>query len=184
MNSSQDRQPGGLEWVERNFTRIARYLAITAGIFALIITLISIKEIIFRNLFESPSNWGTEVEELLVLWIFLLPMAFTQMNGGMVRVTFVIEKLPRALYPWFKILASFSCLLFGSLFTYASYRFFSEVVPGSYFPETGFPAAIQRGFVFVSAILLTLAGLISTVRDILVFERNPSLQDGEAGGIN
>jgi hypothetical protein len=67
---------------------------------------------------------------------------------------------------------------------YASYRFFSEVVPGSHFPETGFPAAIQRGFVFVSATLLTLAGLISTVRDIVLFDRNPSLQHGEAGGTN
>ena len=180
MNASQDPLPKGLEWVERNFTRFARYLAVTAGIFVLIITLISIKEIVFRNLFESPSNWGSELEELLVLWIFLLPMAFTQMNGGMVRVTFVIEKLPRALYPWFKILASFSCLLFGALLVYASYRFFSEVVPGSYFPETGFPAAIQRGFVFVAAILLALAGLISMIRDILVFEQNSTLHDGEA----
>ena len=178
MNPSQDRLPAGLEWVKRNFTRLARLLAIIAGIFILIIVLISIKEIIFRNLFDSPSNWGTEVEELLVLWIFLLPMAFTQMKGGMVRVTFFIEKLPRAFYPWFKILASLSGLLFGTLLAYASYRFFSEVVPGSYFPETGFPAAIQRGFVFVSAILLALAGLISTVRDILVFEINPGLQDG------
>ena len=180
MNSSPDRLPSGLEWVERNFTKFARLLALVAGIFVLIITVISIKEIIFRNLFESPSNWGTEVEELLALWIFLLPMAFTQMNGGMVRVTFLIEKLPKSLHPWFNILASFSSLLFGSLFIYASYRFFSEVVPGSYFPETGFPAAIQRGFVFVSAILLTLAGLISTVRDIILFDKNPRLQDGEA----
>ncbi|MBU2634739.1 MAG: TRAP transporter small permease [Nanoarchaeota archaeon] len=167
------------KWFERYFLRISRWLTLFTGIFALAITVISIREIIFRNL-GSPSEWGSEVTELMVLWVFLVPMAYTQMSGGMIRVTFFIEKLPLKVYGLFKLLSSLSSVIFGLLFFRASYMFYSATVAGSYFPETGFPAAVQRAGVPLSALLLVTAGVFCTIKDILAIATgNISKEDSE-----
>jgi TRAP-type C4-dicarboxylate transport system permease small subunit len=142
-------------------------LAWLAGIIILAIVAVSINEIILRNAFTAPTTWGSEVVELMVLYVFLMPMAFAQLDEGMIRITFFVEKLPRKVYGTLKLIASFSSVVFGLLLFKASYLFFLATVPGSNFPETSFPAQVQRGVVPLCALLLALAGAICVIRDAL-----------------
>lgn len=137
-----------------------------AGMLIVATMILLLKETISRN-FGMPSSWPGEITTILVLWIFLMPMAFSQLDGGMIRVTFLVEKLPQKIQRWMRVLASFSGTLFGLLLFKSSLRFYMAVVPGSQYPVTHFPAAIQRGIIPICAILLAVAGLICVFRDIL-----------------
>lgn len=160
----------GFEWLDRNYGRFAKAFALTAGALILATTAMCLWAVTTRNL-GMPSAWLGEVIMLLVLWIFLLPMAFTQLDGGMIRVTFFVEKMPQKVRPWLGLLASFSSVVFGLLLFKASFGFYQAVVPGGYFPLTHFPAAVQRAAVPICALLLAIAGVLCLVRGVLALVR-------------
>ena len=160
----------GFEWLDRNYTRFCWMLCLTAGVFILATTVICLRESVFRNL-GMPSLWSSEVIILSVIWIFLLPIAFAQLDGGMIRAGFFVDKLPPKVRPWLGLLAPFSAVVFGLLFLKASLGFYQAVVAGSYFPVTHVPAAVQRGMVPACALLLTIAGVVCLVRGVLALVR-------------
>lgn len=160
----------GFQWLDRNYTRSSWMLALSAGALIVMMAGFCLREIVFRNL-GMPSTWAHEAITLMVIWVFLLPMALTQLSGGMIRVTFFIDKLPQKVRPWLGLVAPFSAVLFGLLFFKASFGFFQDLVPGSYYLYTGFPTVVQRGMVPICALLLALAGVICLVRDVLALVR-------------
>jgi TRAP-type C4-dicarboxylate transport system permease small subunit len=154
------------QWLDQKYGFFAKMVALLAGLIMLIVTGITLKEVASRNL-GMVSHWSNEMCLILVLWMFLLPVAYSQMTGGMIRITFFIDKLPRKLQPWLHMLGSLSAVIFGLIFIQASLSYLGRVTPGSYFMITHFPTVIERALIPVCASLLTIAAIICLGRDIL-----------------
>ena len=163
---SKGEPPGIWPTVDRLFEMISKVAAYIAGFFILLMGFLLIKEIIFRNL-GMPGSWTSETLELLIMWVFLLPMAFSQMDGAMIRVTMVTGKFSPRVQVGFHIFSSLSAIAFGLLLFIASYGFYAKTAGGSYFPETGLPTIVQRAGVPLCSLLLTLSAIVCTIRSIL-----------------
>jgi TRAP-type C4-dicarboxylate transport system permease small subunit len=184
MDKEQSAHKSKSFWpkVDSGFTSVAKAIAVLAGIAILTMVFLSLKELVMRNL-GMPGSWAGEAIELLVMWTFLLPMAYSQLDGAMIRVTLLTDKLSPKAQVGFVVLSAVSAIVFGLLLLDASYGFFANTAPGAYYPETGFPTIIQRGCVPACALLLAFSGLICTVRAIKGL-KNPerflaSLEGGE-----
>ena len=167
--------------VDGGLTSVAKAIAMLAGIAILTMVFLSLKELVMRNL-GMPGSWAGEAIELLVMWTFLLPMAYSQLDGAMIRVTLLTEKLSPKAQVGFVVLSAISAVVFGLLLFNASYGFFTKTAPGAYFPETGFPTIIQRGGVPACALLLAFSGLICTVRAIKGLKDPEKFLAGLEGG--
>lgn len=135
------------------------------GIILIIMVGLTVKEMLARNL-GFASAWTSEATEIMILWVFLVPMAFSQMDGGMVRVTFIVDKFPEQVKAIFKILASIMAVLFAFSLCYANYSFFVQTVAGGYYPETGWPVIIQRALPPTAAFLLIIASFLCILREL------------------
>jgi TRAP-type C4-dicarboxylate transport system permease small subunit len=160
------RENAGL-WpkLEKLYGGVIKSVAMLAGLIILTMVVLSLKELIMRNL-GMPGSWTGETIEIMVMWTFLLPMAYSQLDGAMIRVTLLTDKLSPQNQVRFLVLSSLSAVVFGVILLNASYGFFAKTAPGAYYPETGFPTIIQRAGVPACALLLTFSGLVCTVRAI------------------
>ncbi len=155
----------GFQWIDQKYGLFTKMVALFAGLIMLTVVGIILKEVVSRNI-GMVSHWSNEMTLILVLWMFMVPLAFSQMSGGMIRITFFVDKLPSKLHPWLHLFSSLSAVIFGLLFIMASLSYFKLTTPGSYFMITHFPTVIQRGLIPVSASLLTIAAIICVGRDI------------------
>ena len=91
MQSS--RENAGL-WpkLEKLYGGVIKSVAMLAGLIILTMVVLSLKELIMRNL-GMPGSWTGETIEIMVMWTFLLPMAYSQLDGAMIRVTLLTDKL-------------------------------------------------------------------------------------------
>ena len=160
------RENAGL-WpkLEKLYGGVIKTVAMLAGLIILTMVVLSLKELIMRNL-GMPGSWTSETIEIMVMWTFLLPMAYSQLDGAMIRVTLFTDKLSPQNQVRFLVLSSLSAVVFGVILLTASYGFFAKTAPGAYYPETGFPTIIQRAGVPACALLLTFSGLVCMVRSI------------------
>ena len=154
-------------WLDSKYSWFAsRSGGLLVGLMILFLMCINLGEIILRNA-GNPTVWTSELSTIMMLWVFLLPLVFTQMSGGMIRITILTSRMPLKIRPWIDLLGSFSAILFGILLFVASLRFLQTAVPGGYFMGTHFPVGVQRGLVPVFASLLIIAGILCFVREIL-----------------
>ena len=162
-----------LQWLDRNYSRLTKVVASFAGILALLTMVILLFDMTTRNL-GNVSSWPNETSLILVMWMFLLPVAFTQMTGGMLRITFIADKLPRKVQPWLVLLCSLAAVIFALVFLRASLSYLAMVKPGSFYPITHFPTVLQRGLIAGCAALLSLATIVCFGRDIFnLYRRSP-----------
>ena len=167
MNNKQSAQNSKGLWprIDGGFTAVGKAIAMLAGLVILAMVFLSLKELVMRNM-GMPGSWSGEAIEIMVMWTFLLPMAYSQLDGAMIRVTLFTEKLSPKNQVRFLVLSAFSAIVFGLLLFNASYGFFAKTAHGAYYPETGFPTIIQRGGVPACALLLAFSGLLCTIRAI------------------
>ena len=163
---SKEKPPGIWRTVDRLLEKTSKAAAYLAGFFILLMGFLLLKEIVFRNI-GMPGSWTSEALELLIMWAFLLPMAFSQMDGAMIRVTMITGKFSPRVQVAFHIFSSLSAISFGLLLFVASYGFYAKTAGGSYFPETGLPTIVQRAGVPLCSLLLTVSAIVCTIRSIL-----------------
>ena len=155
------------QWLDRNYTLFSKVVGgLLVGIIILIMMSLNLGEIVFRNA-GNPTLWTSELGEIMILWVFVLPLFFTQMSGGMIRITFLTSKFPPKVRPWVDLLGSLSALVFGVILFMSSFKFLQMTPPGGYFTATHFPVGLQRGLIPVFALLLAIAGLLCLTREIL-----------------
>lgn len=154
--------------LENGCERVFGYtLALFAGTVGLSMILFMLTSMVGRNLkITGLATWCVEMGHILVLWVFILPMAYAMFSGGMIRVTFFVSKMPEKLRPWFEVLSSLSCIAIAAALFYAGTRFLLAVLPGAYYPETHFPAAIVRAAIPIGGAGLLIAGLIVLRRNV------------------
>ena len=173
------------EWFESKYSWFARkFGGQFVGLLIIVLIVLLLLEILLRNV-GHPTLWTSELATIIVFWTFVLPLFYTQMVGGMIRVTALTSKFPPGLRRWVDLLGSFSAILLGTFLFIASFRFVLVAVPGGYFAATHFPAILQRELVVLFAFLLIIAGIVCFIRELIDMrtckisanEKNADFQD-------
>lgn len=152
--------------VYRVYAKLLMVLAVIAafGFFA-IMWLIDLNSL-SRKVFNAPITGTLEITEATMVIAILMPMAYTQMRGGHIRVTLLTKHLsPR----WQRHLYTFT-LAVGFVFcawaTYASFNFFlrSYAVDEHAWGTVSFPIYPSKGAVALGLLLLTIQFLLQVIR--------------------
>ena len=153
--------------MERGYEGASWRVAWFAGIIIVALMFLTLGSMVSRNLrLCDVATWCSEITYILVLWTFLLPMVYSQFSGGMVRVTFFVERVPGKFRPWFEMFSSGTAVLISASLLYASVRFLLATSPGTFYPESGLPVLVERMVTPLGSLLLLGAGLICVRRDI------------------
>lgn len=94
------------------YARVVTWFSVLAGAMLFGLMFLICANSLSRKLFNFPIVGTLEITEALMPFVILLPMAFTQMRDGHIRVTLVTDRLPR---PVRRILRTVM-LLIGALF--------------------------------------------------------------------
>jgi len=168
--------------IEHGYEEVGKRVAWFAGMIAVFSVFLTLGSTVCRNLMLSDSaTWCSEMTYILVLWVFLLPMVYSQFSGGMVRVTFLAEKVPEKFRPWLELLSSIAVVLISMSLLYASTRHLIATSPGTFYPASGFPVIVERTAIPIGSLLLFGAGLICVKRDILVLRTRSTHISSEQG---
>jgi len=161
--------------MERGYEGASWRVAWFAGIVIVVLMFLTLGSMVSRNLrLSDTATWCSEMTYILVMWTFLLPMVYSQFSGGMVRVTFFVERVPGKFRPWLELFSSGTTVLIGASLLYASMRFLLATSPGTYYPESGFPVLAERMLIPLGSLLLLGAGLICVRRDISALRARPA----------
>lgn len=154
------------ETIYRLYTKLLMAIAVIAafGFFG-IMWLIDANSL-SRKFFSAPITGTLEITEALMVVAILMPMAYTQMRRGHIRVTLITKHFPPVAQRVFYTSALLIGLVFSAWATYASYDFFlrSYSVNEHAWGSVSFPIYPSKGAVALGMLLLTIQFLLDAIR--------------------
>ena len=100
---------------------IHRTLVLFSAVVLLALTLLTVTDATGRYFFLQPVKGGTEVSQQMMAYVVFLGLAYTLITGGHVRVTLVLDKLPRKFNLGAQIVIDLVGICFCSLLVYGSW---------------------------------------------------------------
>jgi C4-dicarboxylate transporter DctQ subunit len=82
-------------------SRFNLVLAIISGILVTIIGFLAVFEAVMRGLFNSPTSWGSDVSQYLLIWAIFLGTSYSLQEKGHVAVDFIRDAVANA--GWLKV---------------------------------------------------------------------------------
>lgn len=119
-----------------------------------------------RKLFNFPVVGTLEGTEALMVIAILMPMAYTQMRRGHIRVTLLTKRLPQGTQRLLYALTLLIGMLFAAWATYASFEFFmrSYSINEQAWGSVRFPIYPSKGAVALGMGLLSVQFLLDFIR--------------------
>jgi TRAP-type C4-dicarboxylate transport system permease small subunit len=100
-------------------------LFVCGGVLTSIFTMVTL-DVFMRFLFNKPLPASLSISELLVGWVIFIPLAYTLLTGGHVRVSIISLKLPHRLQVLADAFVFFADFVFFGLLTYWAWLHFWE----------------------------------------------------------
>ncbi len=128
-------------------------------------------EVITRYVLRNPLRLADEISGYALVFISLIGLAYTMREGGHIRVTFLVSKMPPRLSNWLRLTTLTIFLVYSLLLTWVSITFVQDSVQRGMksLSELRLPLvwpqlAMPIGFTILSLILVVI--LIRTIMDI------------------
>jgi len=84
------------------------------------IVVLTIAQVIFRFVFDSPLVWSEELSRLLLVWVTFLGAVVVCWDGAHLNVDFLFVKLPRPLRRWVRVFNGAVVVAFLAILSYYS----------------------------------------------------------------
>jgi len=129
-----------------------------------------VSDAILRNLFGIPVRHLIAISELLLVWVCLAAFAHGLITGVHVRVTILLNYMPRRLRLWCEILACLIGTVAFAFLTYygAIYWWTSFITKESAMTAIRSPVWVSKPAVPLAAALMTFEFLIQLIRVLRV----------------
>lgn len=98
------------------------------GVMILVISALTVYEIIARYVFNSPTIWTLETSLYLLIWLSLVSGAYVQRQGRHLHVDLLIGRLPSRTRAIWDIITLTLGTIFISIFVYYTYHFFLDSI--------------------------------------------------------
>ena len=103
-------------------------LAAVSGGLIMIIGLLSVIEVILRNLFSSPTMWTMDISQFALIWAIFIGAGYAFQEHGHVRVDLFTEKLPPKARKVVAIIAYLLAAAFVTALGYSSVMMFMQAI--------------------------------------------------------
>jgi TRAP-type C4-dicarboxylate transport system permease small subunit len=119
-----------------------------------------------RKIFNAPITGTLEITEALMVFAILLPMGYTQMRRGHIRVTLITGHFPPRLGKYFFVFSLLVGCIFAAWATYASFNFFmrSYNINEHAWGSIRIPIYPAKGAVALGMFLLSIQFLLDAIR--------------------
>jgi len=157
---------------------ISEWTGKAAALLVVPLTLIVTYEVLMRNVFNHPSNWGYDLSWMIYSLSFMIGGAYTLLRKGHVRIDIVYNVLSPRTQNIFNVfiyivffLLSFILLTWGGIKFAADAWMSGETLSTS---TWGFPSAYIKTVIPVAYILLALQSIAEVIRSLSLLrkERN------------
>lgn len=92
--------------VERGSRRVNNVIAGIGGLLIVVVVLLTVVDVTGRYLFDAPLPGTLEIQQILLAYIALVPLAYTLITGGHVRFTLIIDRFRGRVRPILEILSA------------------------------------------------------------------------------
>ena len=147
--------PGVKRFTEKAIDWIA--IILLSGIFVL-----GIAQVFWRWILRDPIIWSEELIQLTYVWVCYLGWAIAERADTHIRITAVMNALPKGAQKWLQILCHILCIVFSVLMVYYGIR-----LVGAGAKRTAVSIKLNYAFVYLMGpicnffiILYEIAGLI------------------------
>ena len=156
-----------MKWI-KHIDRISEWTGIAAAWIVVPLTLLVTYEVVMRDFFNRPSNWGYDVCWMLYGLSFMIGGAYTLLHKGHVRIDIVYNVLPPRIQKIFDAVVYLVFFLFVTIvFTWAGIKFAADAwMSGEYLSTSTwkFPSAPIKTIIPVAYFLLSLQSLAELAR--------------------
>lgn len=151
--------------------RISEWSGKAAALLVVPLTLVVTYEVIMRNFFNHPSNWGYDVSWMIYSLSFMIGGAYTLMRHGHVRIDIVYNVMSPRTQRIFNIFIYIIFFLVSAvILAWGGVKFAADAWASGEKLSTstwGFPSAYSKTVIPVAYILLALQSIAEVIRNIL-----------------
>lgn len=123
--------------------------------FLLIFSVLTILQVIMRYIFQNSLSWSEELARYAFVWFVYISASYAVKRQSHVKLSFLVELLPRKLNILVKYLALLSWIFFLLIIAYYSYRVTAHLIltmqlsPANQIPMYVFYIAIPAGILLM-----------------------------------
>jgi TRAP-type mannitol/chloroaromatic compound transport system permease small subunit len=158
-----------MKWI-KYIDRISEWTGRASAWTVLPLTLLVTYEVVMRDFFNQPSNWGYDVCWMIYGMSFMIGGAYTLLHKGHVRIDIVYNVMPPRMKSVFDSVVYLVFFLFVTIvFTWAGIKFAADAwVSGEYLSTSTwkFPSSYIKTVIPVGFFLLGLQSLAELVRSL------------------
>jgi len=158
-----------MKWI-KYIDRISERTGRAAAWLVVPLTLLVTYEVVMRDFFNQPSNWGYDVCWMIYGMSFMIGGAYTLLHKGHVRIDIVYNVMPRRMKSVFDSVVYLVFFLFVTIvFTWAGIKFAADAwISGEYLSTSTwkFPSCYIKTVIPVGFFLIGLQSLAELVRSL------------------
>ncbi len=139
----------------------------------LFMTLVVTGDVFARFLLGAGTNWSIEVTGYLLAMLVFLGLAYTLRERAHIRITFLVDRLPRKVQGWSNVITSLIFLAYTIFLCYLTWRFTSQSIAFKATSRTGadiilwpFQIVMPVGLAIIS--LLLISNIYTQIKKIVV----------------
>lgn len=148
------------------YSRVITWFSVLAGAMLFGLMFLICANSFSRKLFNVPITGTLEITEALMPFVILLPMAFTQMRDGHIRVTLLTDRLPASVERYLHALMLFVGALFFAWVCVATvgYAYDAFTIGETAWGVIRIPLWPSKSVITLGAALLSIQFLLDTIR--------------------
>lgn len=158
-----------LRKIEAASRRVNRRLALyVSGIGILLIMTLLIAHASMRTFFAKPITGVFDISEIILAWIVFTAFAYALITGAHVRMTLVLDRLPRRLRSGCEIFANLMGVSFFAVLTIMAVPFFWESFLIKEVPQSPIPSPVWLGKLAmpIGTFLISVVFLVRLIRSL------------------
>lgn len=135
-----------------------------SGIFVL-----GIAQVFWRWILKNPIVWSEELIQLMYVWICYLGWTLAERHDSHIRITAIINMLPRTAQKWLQVFCHLLCILFSVLMVWYGYKLMKIGMK-----RTAVSIAINYAIVYTMGPICNFAIILYEISGLVeVFKKGP-----------
>ena len=153
-----------LKWLDEHFEEY-----ILSGLLV-VISVVMMLQVIMRYVFNASLSWAEEASRYAFVWSALVSIGYTIKEDSILKVTTLLEALPKKLSQILSTLVNCAVtVFFGYLFIHSIPAVKRVIGTGQVSPALGIPLGLIYFAAVMGFFLATVRGIQKTGRDIMIF---------------
>ncbi len=150
--------------------RLTLSAAYIAGFGVIYMTIGITMDVFLRFFFNTPTIWVDELSNYTLLMMSFLGLAWALSEKSHIRIDIVVNRLPRIVQDWLRVISSVAFLIFTGLLFYFTFEFFWRTLIRGTTSRTlwDIPLAPWQAFIPLGLLIIVLLLLVNLYNEVKI----------------